>query len=57
MQMLEFGQEKYNQAFMVWGRLSLKSLVPPAAPVIVEDLKVDWRRLGNQLGRRVNEAM
>jgi hypothetical protein len=55
--LLDFQQEKFGEAFMIRGGLSLKGLVPSAAPIFVCDLKEEWRRLGNQLGRGVNGLM
>ena len=55
--LVEFVQEKFEDSFMVWGGISLKGLVPPLAPIFVVDLKAEWARMGNQLGRGVTGPM
>lgn len=55
--LLEYKQEKFDDSFMVWGGLSLKGLIPSSAPVFVCDLKKEWGKQGNVVGRGVNSPM
>ena len=55
--LLDFPQEKFDTSFMIWGGVSWKGLIPSAAPVFVCDLKDEWRRMGEPLGRGVDSRM
>ena len=54
---LDFRQEKFEESFMVWGGVSLKGVIPPEAPIFVEDLKKEWKNLGHPASRGVTGDM
>ena len=56
-ELLDFGQEKYDDSFMVWGGVSFKGLIPKTAPVFVCDLKKEFKKMGREVGKGVNSSM
>ena len=37
---------------MLFGGLSVRGLIPPTAPIFMDEIKDEWVALGNSLGKR-----